>query len=82
MPNVGPMEVLLLAVLALLLFGPKKLPEIGRSVGKGIREFKEGVAGQTSEFHEALEPFTGLADTLDPSVSDATVEAGVQEHDA
>jgi len=55
MPNVGPMEILLLAVLALLLFGPKKLPEIGRSVGKGMREFKESVSGHTEEIRSALE---------------------------
>lgn len=55
MPNVGPMEVLLLALLALLLFGPSKLPEIGRSVGKGIREFKEGLAEHTGDLTAAFD---------------------------
>jgi sec-independent protein translocase protein TatA len=44
MPNVGPGEVILLLLLALLLFGPKRLPEIGRSLGRGIREFKDGMS--------------------------------------
>jgi TatA/E family protein of Tat protein translocase len=49
MPNVGPMEVIALLVLALMLFGAKRLPEIGRGVGKGMREFKEGVSGIDKE---------------------------------
>jgi TatA/E family protein of Tat protein translocase len=49
MPNVGPMELIALLVLALLLFGAKRLPEIGRGVGKGMREFKQGVSGIQTE---------------------------------
>jgi TatA/E family protein of Tat protein translocase len=45
MPNVGPGEIVLLLVLALLLFGAKRVPEIGRSVGRGMREFKDSLAG-------------------------------------
>jgi sec-independent protein translocase protein TatA len=43
--NVGPMEIILVLVIALLVLGPKKLPEVGRSVGKGIREFRDGISG-------------------------------------
>jgi TatA/E family protein of Tat protein translocase len=39
--SIGPMELILIFVIALLVFGPKKLPEIGRSVGKALREFKK-----------------------------------------
>jgi sec-independent protein translocase protein TatA len=45
MPNVGPWEIILLLMLALLLFGAKRLPEIGRSMGRGMREFKDSVSG-------------------------------------
>lgn len=38
--NVGPMEILGILVLALVVFGPKRLPEMGKSIGKAIREFK------------------------------------------
>jgi sec-independent protein translocase protein TatA len=40
MANVGPLEIALVLVIALVVFGPKRLPELGKSVGKGIREFK------------------------------------------
>jgi sec-independent protein translocase protein TatA len=46
MPNVGPTELIILVVILLLLFGSRKLPEIGRSLGKGMREFKHSVTGK------------------------------------
>lgn len=49
MPNVGPLEIVGLLLLALLLFGAKRLPEIGRSLGTGMREFKDSVSGKTEE---------------------------------
>lgn len=49
MPNVGPMELIVVLVIALLVLGPKKLPEAGRSIGKGLREFKDGIAGKTDD---------------------------------
>jgi sec-independent protein translocase protein TatA len=48
MPNIGPMEVLVVLVIALVVFGPKRLPELGRSVGRGIREFRGSVTGEES----------------------------------
>ncbi|MDQ4149939.1 MAG: twin-arginine translocase TatA/TatE family subunit [Actinomycetota bacterium] len=50
MGNFGPGEMLMIAVVALLLFGPRRLPEIARSVGKAVREFKKA----TSEFSQEL----------------------------
>ena len=47
MPNIGPLEIVGLLILALLLFGAKRLPEIGRSLGSGMREFKDSVSGNT-----------------------------------
>ena len=43
MPNVGPREIVIVVVIALLIFGPKRLPELGRGVGHGLREFKGAV---------------------------------------
>ena len=40
MPNVGPMELIIVAVIALMVLGPKRLPDAGKSLGRGIREFK------------------------------------------
>ena len=48
MPNVGPMELIVILAIALIVLGPKKLPEVGRSLGKGMREFKESLAGETT----------------------------------
>lgn len=45
MMNIGPMELVLVLVIALIVIGPKKLPEAGRAVGKGLREFKESLSG-------------------------------------
>jgi sec-independent protein translocase protein TatA len=45
MPNIGPMEIVIVLVVAVLVLGPKKLPDVGRSLGKGIRGFKETVSG-------------------------------------
>jgi sec-independent protein translocase protein TatA len=43
---VGLPEILLLGLVALVLFGPKRLPEMGRGLGKGMREFKESISGE------------------------------------
>ncbi len=49
MPNISPTEIIILVVVLLLVFGSRKLPEIGRSVGKGMREFKKSVTGKDEE---------------------------------
>jgi sec-independent protein translocase protein TatA len=43
--NVGPMEIVLVLVIALIVLGPKKLPNVARSVGSGMREFKDAISG-------------------------------------
>ncbi|MBE3131521.1 MAG: twin-arginine translocase subunit TatB [Acidobacteria bacterium] len=56
--SIGPAELFLIFVIALLVFGPKKLPEIGRSVGKALREFKktsDEIKGRIEEEIEASE---------------------------
>jgi sec-independent protein translocase protein TatA len=62
--NIGPLEIGIVLVIALLVFGPKRLPELGRSLGKGIREFKGSITGE----HDDEKP------KLDPSTADAQVE--------
>jgi sec-independent protein translocase protein TatA len=46
-PDIGPTAILLLLVVGLLLFGSERLPEIGRSIGEGMREFRESVRGDS-----------------------------------
>jgi sec-independent protein translocase protein TatA len=43
------MELLVVLIIALIVFGPKRLPELGRSLGKGIREFKGSVSGDNDD---------------------------------
>ena len=45
MPNIGPMELVIVLVIALVILGPRKLPEVGRSMGNGMREFKTAITG-------------------------------------
>jgi sec-independent protein translocase protein TatA len=48
-PSVGPMELVILLVIALIVFGPKRVPELGRSLGKGIRSFRGALDGEKEE---------------------------------
>jgi sec-independent protein translocase protein TatA len=50
--QVGPLEIILVLVIALIVLGPKKLPEAGRSIGKGMREFKDSLSGVTKDDDE------------------------------
>ncbi len=43
--NIGPMELVIVLVIALIVLGPKRLPEVGKSLGKGMREFKDSISG-------------------------------------
>ncbi len=52
MPNIGLPEILIVLVIALIVFGPKRLPELGRSLGKGINEFKSSVSGEDEDEDE------------------------------
>jgi sec-independent protein translocase protein TatA len=58
MPNIGPMEIIVVLIIALVVFGPKRLPELGKSLGRGIQEFKGTVSGEKTETTEpaAIEP--------------------------
>jgi sec-independent protein translocase protein TatA len=47
--GIGIWEILILLLVVLLVFGPKRLPEMGRSLGRGMREFKESISGKDFE---------------------------------
>jgi sec-independent protein translocase protein TatA len=73
------MEIILLLLLALLLFGAKRLPEIGRSLGSGMREFKDSVTG-----NEKPEPTTYTESTyteLPPATQDTATPAPPRENE-
>jgi len=54
--RIGPTELLLILAIALLLFGPSKLPDLGKSLGKAIREFKDAAKGEESKPAETAKP--------------------------
>lgn len=49
MPSIGPMELIVVLAIALIVLGPKRLPDAGKSVGKGMREFKEALTGGSKD---------------------------------
>jgi sec-independent protein translocase protein TatA len=67
MPSLGPAEILVILVVALLVFGPDKMPEIARQVGKGVREFRRVQQHLRSELRDVVSDFdassAGTADT-------------------
>jgi sec-independent protein translocase protein TatA len=47
--NIGPLEIVIVLIIALIVFGPKRLPELGNSLGRGIREFKQTISGENDD---------------------------------
>ncbi len=52
MPNIGPMELIIVLVIVLVIFGPKRLPSLGRQLGSGMREFKDSITGKSRDEDE------------------------------
>jgi sec-independent protein translocase protein TatA len=63
---ISPWELLIVLVVVLLVFGPKRLPEMGRSLGKGLREFKDSISGEDKPAERAELP-PAPQDTAAPS---------------
>jgi sec-independent protein translocase protein TatA len=82
MPNVGPLEIAGLLLLALLLFGAKRLPEIGRSLGSGMREFKDSIGGKTHPEDSHEEPTELAAVPVAPPSEPAVTVAAPRDHDS
>ena len=82
MPNVGPLELAIVLIVALLVLGPKRLPEVGRSLGNGIREFKDSLSMEHRDDDDAQldveeppKPVTTAAAT-----APASPEGDAEEH--
>jgi sec-independent protein translocase protein TatA len=72
--NIGPLEIIVVLIIALIVFGPKRLPELGNSLGKGIREFKDSVTGESKddEAQEDAAKSIGKPKALDHTIEPAT----------
>jgi sec-independent protein translocase protein TatA len=65
MPNIGPMELAIVLIIALVIFGPSKLPELGKSAGKGFREFKDSISGESDDETPRVTPITATEPTAE-----------------
>jgi sec-independent protein translocase protein TatA len=72
MPNIGPLELVLILLVVLLLFGAKRLPELGRSLGSGMKEFKDSVTGKDGDGDASNRT------ELDPAEQPAAVKTDAQ----
>ncbi len=68
---ISPWELAILLLVVLLVFGPKRLPEMGRSLGKSMREFKDSISGKDEQ----------PAAQLPPPPAETTAPASTREHD-
>ena len=72
--NIGPLEIIVVLIIALIVFGPKRLPELGNSLGKGIREFKDSVTGENKddETQEDAAKSIGTPEAVDKPIEPPT----------
>ncbi|GGM13088.1 Sec-independent protein translocase subunit TatA/TatB [Deinococcus aerophilus] len=76
MPNIGPAELIVILIVALVVFGPRKLPELGKSLGAGLREFRKSTQGLKEEFEGGLNtPAATPTQTIHASVPPQPVAA-------
>lgn len=62
MPNIGATEIIIVLIIVLVVFGPKRLPELGRSLGRGLREFKSSVTGDHDDDDQPPRALDGADD--------------------
>ena len=72
MPNIGPMEIAIVLIIALVIFGPSRLPELGKSAGKGFREFKQSISGKDDDDVHAQLDRAAVAERVDGEVVSRT----------
>jgi sec-independent protein translocase protein TatA len=80
MPNIGPLELVLVLGILLLIFGPKRLPGLGKQLGTGMREFKDSITGKDRDSDE--EERNGLptgTDAVPPARSEREPEVVTAE---
>jgi sec-independent protein translocase protein TatA len=76
MPNIGPLELGIILLIVLLVFGPKRLPGLGRQLGSGMREFKDSLTGKDKDGDEDREEPTVRQQELDRSAAESEVVTG------
>ena len=73
--GIGAGEFIVILIVGLIVFGPSKLPEVGRAIGKGLREFRKAQAALSATLNEPLEPEKKSAPTQKPAEEKKSVTA-------
>ena len=84
MPSIGPLELIIILVIVLLVFGPKRLPGLGKQLGTGMREFKDSITGKDDDTQDdaAAAPRIEAAPVpvATPTAPEQTAEPQPAEH--
>jgi len=64
--GIGLPEILIVLVIVLVVFGPKRLPDLGRSLGSGMREFKDSITGKSKDDDDGPSELTGASKADEP----------------
>jgi sec-independent protein translocase protein TatA len=81
MPNVGPLELAIVLIIALVIFGPKRLPDLGKSLGSGMREFKDSLSGKDDDDDEEQAQLEAAASQPQPDPDAEPVKGEVVAED-
>ncbi len=73
--QIGPLEIVLVIVVLLVIFGPKRLPSLGRSLGSGLREFKDSITGEGKHDDAATPERPALTEARDETPAPAAQAA-------
>ncbi len=80
MPGIGIPELIIVLVILLVIFGPKRLPDLGRSLGSGMREFKDSISGRSKDEDDdedvqprAIEQRAASAAVTEPRTADERI---------
>jgi sec-independent protein translocase protein TatA len=81
MPSIGPLELGIILLIVLIVFGPKRLPRLGRQLGSGMREFKDSITGKDKDDDEEGDAFDEPTDRpaqshIDPSPAEPEIVTG------
>ena len=78
MPSIGPLELVILLLIVLVVFGPKRLPGLGRQLGTGMREFKDSITGKGSKEDDGGDerPPADRSEAIEPARAEPEVVTG------
>lgn len=77
--GIGPSELIIILVLALIIFGPGKLPEVGKAIGRSIKEFKAATSSVENDIKQSLSTTTTASPASSPAPAQATATASAAQ---